>query len=196
VRKDKDGVISLLLVALIAYWFCLFFLPDYYEKTGKSIFPPEPEQIIEPAVISTKMIQLAEEAEKQAVKEALREREKQLNESHYIVMELEVAAYAPLDNQSGMCADRSPNITANNTHPAMGTIAVNPDVIPLGSKMYVENYGWGVADDTGAVVRRKTDLIEVFMPTYEEARAWGRRENVTVFVEIERGGESERCNKI
>ena len=37
------------------------------------------------------------------------------------------------------------------THP--GAIAVDPEVIPLGSKIYVPGYGWGVADDTGSDIR-------------------------------------------
>lgn len=40
-----------------------------------------------------------------------------------------------------------------------GTVAVDPGVIPLGTRMYVPSYGYGVAEDTGgAVVGNIIDL--------------------------------------
>jgi 3D (Asp-Asp-Asp) domain-containing protein len=189
-KYEENGVVSLIIVMLVAafiYWFCLFFLPEYYKQTGKNIFPPEPEEMItEPAVMSTKMIQLAEEAEIQLVKEAIKEREKSLNEPLYKAMTLEVTAYAPFDNKSGMCADDIPNVTATGSEPGIGTIAVNPSEIPFGTRMYVESYGWGIASDTGQIIRENSNQIEVFMPTYEDAVEWGRKQ-CTVFVEIDGG---------
>ena len=43
--------------------------------------------------------------------------------------------------------------TATGTYPRRGTIAVDPDVIPLGTKLYVPGYGYGVAEDTGGAVQ-------------------------------------------
>ena len=54
-----------------------------------------------------------------------------------------------------------------------GIIAVDPRVIPLGSKMFVPGYGEGVAADTGSAV--KGAIIDVWLPTVEEALQWGRR---------------------
>lgn len=165
----------------------LFLFPSiYHAQTGKELFPPEPEdieetyQIIEPAVMSTKMIEAERESREQAESKA-----EVLTETQYIAMTMEVAAYSPLDNKSGMCADDDPTVTAAGTKPGMGTIAVDPSIIPFGTKMYVPSYGWGIALDTGQIIREKGNLIEVFMPTYEEAREWGRKKNVVVFVEVE-----------
>ena len=54
-----------------------------------------------------------------------------------------------------------------------GIVAVDPSVIPLGSKMTIPGYGEGIAADTGSAV--KGAIIDVWFPTVEEARAWGRR---------------------
>lgn len=100
----------------------------------------------------------------------------------YDVFEFEATGYAPFDNVSGSCSDGDPNTTATGTRPKHGTIAVNPKVIPYGTKIYVEGYGWGVAEDTGGAIRAREDLIDLYFDTYEEAINWGRR-NVKIYVE-------------
>lgn len=73
--------------------------------------------------------------------------------------------------------------TATGATVAFGSIAVDPAVIPLGSQLFVQGYGLGVADDTGSdVIGLHVDL---YFPTLAEARAWGMR-YVTVYV-ISRG---------
>jgi uncharacterized protein YabE (DUF348 family) len=65
--------------------------------------------------------------------------------------------------------------TGINLHqnPNIKVIAVDPRVIPLGTKVYVEGYGYAVAADTGSAV--KGYKIDVFFPTKSEAYRWGRR---------------------
>ncbi|MTW85026.1 LysM peptidoglycan-binding domain-containing protein [Virgibacillus dakarensis] len=58
-------------------------------------------------------------------------------------------------------------------NPNAKIIAVDPDVIPLGSKVYVEGYGYAVAADTGGEIIGNT--IDVHLPTKEQAYSWGRR---------------------
>ena len=48
------------------------------------------------------------------------------------------------------------------------TIAVDPRVIPLGSRVYVEGYGYAIAEDTGGAI--KGNIIDVFFPSTSEAR--------------------------
>jgi 3D (Asp-Asp-Asp) domain-containing protein len=49
--------------------------------------------------------------------------------------------------------------TATGTNVRKGTVAVDPGVIPLGTRMYIPSYGYGVAEDTGgAVVGNIIDL--------------------------------------
>ena len=55
----------------------------------------------------------------------------------------------------------------------MKVIAVDPSVIKLGTKVYVEGYGYAIAGDTGGAI--KGNKIDVFFPTKEEAYKWGRK---------------------
>ncbi|MGF7185227.1 3D (Asp-Asp-Asp) domain-containing protein [Desulfitispora alkaliphila] len=71
------------------------------------------------------------------------------------------------------------NPTATGIYPYVGVVAVDPNVIPLGSKLYIEGYGFGLAADTGGAI--KGDIVDVFMDTREEALQWGRR-NVNVYL--------------
>jgi 3D (Asp-Asp-Asp) domain-containing protein len=54
-----------------------------------------------------------------------------------------------------------------------GVVAVDPTVIPLGTRMYVPGYGEGVAADTGSAVKGRT--IDVWFSSCADAMAWGRR---------------------
>lgn len=92
------------------------------------------------------------------------------------IIDLEVTAYAPHDNKSGMCADDNPNVTATGTMPQQGTVAVNPKVIPYGTRLYIPGYGIGIAEDTGAAIRTRKDLIDIYMDTHKQAAAWGRQQ--------------------
>ncbi|HHT62929.1 MAG: ubiquitin-like domain-containing protein [Bacillota bacterium] len=69
--------------------------------------------------------------------------------------------------------------TSTGTNPKVGTVAVDPAVIPLGSKLYVEGYGFGRAEDTGSSI--KGNSIDVFMETERECLRWGRR-TVKVYI--------------
>jgi 3D (Asp-Asp-Asp) domain-containing protein/septal ring factor EnvC (AmiA/AmiB activator) len=63
--------------------------------------------------------------------------------------------------------------TATGIQAGWGTIAVDPAVIPLGTKMFVPGYGDGVAADTGSAVSGR--VIDVWFPTCAQALQWGRR---------------------
>uniref|UniRef100_UPI00403F1906 3D domain-containing protein n=1 Tax=Candidatus Enterococcus willemsii TaxID=1857215 RepID=UPI00403F1906 len=52
-------------------------------------------------------------------------------------------------------------------------VAVDPNVIPLGTRLYVEGYGEAIASDTGGAI--KGNIVDVHFPTYEQCIAWGRR---------------------
>lgn len=52
-------------------------------------------------------------------------------------------------------------------------ISVDPKVIPLGSKVYVEGYGYAVAGDVGGAMRG--NKIDLHMPTKQKALSWGVR---------------------
>ncbi len=66
-----------------------------------------------------------------------------------------------------------PGRTASGLPVGWGIVAVDPAVIPLGTRMTVPGYGEAVAADTGSAVRGNT--IDLWFPTLAQARAWGRR---------------------
>jgi peptidoglycan DL-endopeptidase CwlO len=61
----------------------------------------------------------------------------------------------------------------------ISTIAVDPRVIPLGTKVYIPGYGYAIAADTGGAI--KGYKIDIFLNTVAECIQWGRR-NVTLHV--------------
>jgi 3D (Asp-Asp-Asp) domain-containing protein len=63
--------------------------------------------------------------------------------------------------------------TATGVSVAYGIVAVDPSVIPLGTRMTVPGYGEGVAADTGGAI--KGARIDLWFPTRAEALAWGTR---------------------
>jgi len=64
-------------------------------------------------------------------------------------------------------------------NPKLKVISVDPKVIKLGTKVYVEGYGYAIAGDTGGAIRGKK--IDIFVPSYKKAIQWGRK---TVKVQI------------
>ncbi|MGU8236377.1 3D domain-containing protein [Clostridium perfringens] len=56
----------------------------------------------------------------------------------------------------------------------ISTIAVDPSVIPLGSKVYIPGYGYAIASDTGGVI--KGNIIDLYMNSHDECTSWGRRQ--------------------
>jgi 3D (Asp-Asp-Asp) domain-containing protein len=64
--------------------------------------------------------------------------------------------------------------TATGTWPSRGTAAVDPRVIPLGTKLHIEGYGEAIAVDTGGAIQGKR--IDVYMDTKDECWQWGRRQ--------------------
>nr|WP_213424307.1 G5 and 3D domain-containing protein [Bhargavaea massiliensis] len=62
------------------------------------------------------------------------------------------------------------NLKAN---PGAKVIAVDPSVIPLGSKVWVEGYGTAIAGDTGGAI--KGNKIDIFVPTKDQAYSFGRK---------------------
>ncbi|HHW66115.1 MAG: hypothetical protein PWP07_1205 [Epulopiscium sp.] len=65
-------------------------------------------------------------------------------------------------------------ITYTGTRARVGTVAVDPKVIPLGTKLYVEGYGYAVAEDIGGAI--KGNKIDLYFNTLEEAVNFGRQQ--------------------
>ncbi|WP_026673692.1 G5 and 3D domain-containing protein [Alkalihalobacterium bogoriense] len=83
-----------------------------------------------------------------------------------------VTATAYTANCSGCSGITATGINLNNNRNKK-VIAVDPSVIPLGSRVHVEGYGEAIAGDTGGnIVGNK---IDVHVPTRSEAQRWGVR---------------------
>ncbi len=72
-----------------------------------------------------------------------------------------------------------PGRTASGLPVGVGVIAVDPAVIPLGTRVYVPGYGPAVAADVGSAI--KGNIIDLWMPSTAQALAWGRR-TVTITI--------------
>jgi len=66
-----------------------------------------------------------------------------------------------------------PGHTATGAPVGYGVVAVDPSVIPLGTRMTIPGYGEGVAADTGGTIQGS--VIDLWFPTAAQAAAWGRR---------------------
>ena len=88
------------------------------------------------------------------------------------VMAMEATAYLPTDGSGA-------GITAMGIPATYGVAAVDPSIIPLGSRLYIPGYGEAIAADTGgAIYGYKIDLC---MESYRDAMNFGRR-TITVYV--------------
>jgi 3D (Asp-Asp-Asp) domain-containing protein len=71
------------------------------------------------------------------------------------------------------CGKYASGRTAVGMKAGRGVVAVDPSVIPLGTRVYVEGYGEAVAGDVGRAIKGRR--IDLGFDTYEEARRFGRR---------------------
>nr|WP_231428456.1 cell wall-binding protein EntB [Bacillus sp. (in: firmicutes)] len=127
--------------------------------------------------------EIAKAKEEEKAREAIKEKEQSKNNTQSAKRELTVVAtaYTADPSENGTYGGRvltamGHDLTAN---PNMRIIAVDPKVIPLGSKVWVEGYGEAIAGDTGSTI--KGNRIDVLMGSKSKAMNWGRQ---TVKVKI------------
>ena len=63
--------------------------------------------------------------------------------------------------------------TATGVKPEKGVVAVDPKVIPLGTKLYITGYGKAIAGDTGGAI--KGNKIDLFLPNRGDCMRFGRQ---------------------
>ncbi|PRT04647.1 enterotoxin [Bacillus wiedmannii] len=127
--------------------------------------------------------EIAKAKEEAKAREIAKVREESKNNIQSAKRELTVVAtaYTADPSENGTYGGRvltamGHDLTAN---PNMRIIAVDPKVIPLGSKVWVEGYGEAIAGDTGSAI--KGNRIDVLMGSKSKAMNWGRQ---TVKVKI------------
>lgn len=83
--------------------------------------------------------------------------------------------------------------TASGRPAVVGTVAVNPNVIPYGSELYIVSqdrktvYGYAIAADTGLGMMEGTVAVDVFCASYADSCKWGAH-YVDIFVLSEGNG--------
>lgn len=92
--------------------------------------------------------------------------------SYSKIINAKVTAYTPFD---AGCT----GITATGRKAGRGVIAVDPKVIPLGTKVYIPGYGTAVAADKGGAI--KGNRVDVCVNSKSEAFSWGVR-NVPIYI--------------
>ncbi|GAB6465398.1 cell wall-binding protein EntB [Bacillus mobilis] len=127
--------------------------------------------------------EIAKAKEEEKAREIAKAKEESKNNIQSAKRELTVVAtaYTADPSENGTYGGRvltamGHDLTAN---PNMRIIAVDPKVIPLGSKVWVEGYGEAIAGDTGSAI--KGNRIDVLMGSKSKAMNWGRQ---TVKVKI------------
>jgi 3D (Asp-Asp-Asp) domain-containing protein len=118
------------------------------------------------------------EIKKEIKKEEITARESANNASRHeerkTVQVFEATAYCSCVK----CCGKSDGITASGVKVHPGTLAVDPKVIPFGTKVYIEGMGLFIAEDTGNFSGKR---IDIYMETHEEALQFGRRKVKVVF---------------
>lgn len=88
------------------------------------------------------------------------------------VTHMEATAYLPTDGNGA-------GITATGITARRGIVAVDPNVIPLGTRLYIPGYGMALAADTGGAIQG--NIIDLCVEDYGEAMQFGRR-TVKVYI--------------
>lgn len=80
------------------------------------------------------------------------------------------------------------NRCATGVKPQPGYIAVNPKVIPYGTKMYIVSadgkyvYGYAIAADTGGFIKSRPTNVDLFLETQAACKYFGRRDIIIYFL--------------
>lgn len=139
------------------------------------------EEVIKPAVnrevaIGTKEVEVANNTNENNANTANQSSDLGFSYSYYI--DVQATAY------DASVADGVP-YTASGTIARPGVIAVDPNVIPLGTRVYIESmdewpsYGYAVAEDTGSAI--VGHIVDLFYDSHQTALDFGRR-SVRVYI--------------
>ena len=88
-----------------------------------------------------------------------------------IVYKKKISCFATAYTGGGITATGS---TPVRNYGGLSSIAVDPSVIPLGSKVYVEGYGYAIASDTGGAING--NRVDLYLNSTSECINWGRRQ--------------------
>lgn len=118
-------------------------------------------------------------------KEAVNEVVKKGSENTFVDSDGNLVAYTSV--MVGECTAYSEpgGITSLGWDAQVGVVAVNPSVIPYGTKLYITSgdivYGYAIAGDTGGAALSNKILVDLYYDTDSEAWSFGRRD-MTVYI--------------
>ncbi|MED3691365.1 LysM peptidoglycan-binding domain-containing protein [Peribacillus butanolivorans] len=153
--------------------------PATYKDEAASVKPEQPAAPTEQAkpAVSAEQAKPAAPAEqaKPAAPAEKAEKEKTVSNSEStnqsdIEKEITVRATAYTADCQGCSGTTATGIDLK-ANPNAKVISVDPSVIPLGSKVYVEGYGYATAADTGSAI--KGNKVDIFIPNEQDAINWG-----------------------
>ncbi|SCH66765.1 MULTISPECIES: 3D domain-containing protein [unclassified Romboutsia] len=104
--------------------------------------------------------------------------------SKYVTKDTKDIEVSDIENYSSITvkatAYAGDTITSTGTTPKWGTIAVDPNVIPYGTKVYIPEFDMiFIAEDTGSAI--KGNRIDIFMYTEDNCNQWGVR-NIEIYI--------------
>ncbi len=125
---------------------------------------------------------------KKRARQAAKQSRKQVktNRSSKRTVTFETTAYTtnPENNGSRLYNGRALtasgyDVTNTITYEGRRIVAVDPSVVPLGTKVHVEGFGDAIALDTGGAIRGK--IMDLLVGSKQEALEWGRRQVTVTF---------------
>jgi len=118
--------------------------------------------LFEPGLSFLQQDELPEKEEKVVVGK-VKEVEKEVDWFYFVA-----SGYSANDSIQG-----TDGTTATGSEVRQGIIAVDPDIIPLGSRIEIKNMGVFIAEDTGGKI--KGNRLDIFFDSKKEAKDFGRK---------------------
>ncbi|WP_354665933.1 MULTISPECIES: 3D domain-containing protein [Pontibacillus] len=162
---------------LIAFMFTSFFISNNQVVQAQSMDPNSTDRTYESHTINKEITLQKKEAtpcflQKPASTHALSKKEKAITTKKTYSKEVTVEATAYTAQCEGCSGITRTGINLLK-NPNLKVIAVDPNVIPLGTKVYIEGYGTAVAGDIGSAI--KGNRIDIYMKDRKDALDYGRR---------------------
>lgn len=97
-----------------------------------------------------------------------------------------------VDGWSSIAADKisaysGSSVTSTGAECKLGTASVNPNVIPIGTELYIPGYGYAIAADVNAyknkvnhLTKEPLNMIDLWFASKEDARKWENKHNFTI----------------
>lgn len=168
-RKFKMYLVLVVIMSALTTWY-LGLEPQSTKETQPAQVQTEQVEIQKPVeqpkpVEQQKPVEQPKPVEKKV--ETEKRSEQEVSRKGVYRLTVEATAYSPDEKgDTGVAYDGRPAVPYK-------TMAVDPRVIPLGSKVYVQGYGWFLAHDTGGAV--VGHIVDLRLGSITEANRWGRR---------------------